>query len=533
MAKSPIIKVFLGSGTKAIDISDRITSFKYKRSIDHDETLEIDFEDADADWLMEQPQCYPGSPVKFSYGYIGGGMTLPITMSIGDIEPNYNGKTGTSLTIYNVSTTQTMKKLRGNKVFKGFTPKEIMIFLSQTCGVPIEVVTALFDPNSQKANLDYSTNPSADSVKVAAQSNLFDDGGGDIQINEDQFKNPLPNSIIVSVDSVYEEPIPSWPQGWETNYGTLVHMVELYGFDNIIYVEGGVIKVKPRNTASKPVRRITRGVSDVLSFKISYKEITRKGAQTKIGEFVFDAKTVENHVTIGDWHLVGSDGHISFIETNGRRVPLSVKQETEILQKALDAIIVKPDMTKAQTDSFNTAINVNDPDFKVYRNVDITVDDIERFLLGQAENASSRQDLKEQIAFARYGIQEAKEEMLTASLVELGIVGASINTLVTIAGFASMYNGNWFVWGVSDEITKSGGFITTTELRKGEGKDGALPTANANKTPANGTDVPPVYIGAYGWMDKSGINTNNPNVKVSNTPQQGTTTSKKAKITTR
>lgn len=470
---APIIKVTLGFGANQVDISDAVTTLTYKRSMTKDSVADMTIENDKVDWLLEQTACYAGSPMTFSYGFLSDKMSKPVTLALGDIEPSYSK--GVTLSITSADGSKPMKNTTSPKIYKGMSADDIAKEIAAYHQMEIVIQSFLFDPASQIQNINSETGISTNDTNQAHIQAYKDDTA---------YKTEAQFSIVSSFPTKFPK-FNSLPQAWHSNFHMLKLLAAFTGLGFVTYVNKGKLYFVQKFTNGKAVDTITRGITDnLISFNVKYRELNGNNAsQIALNNKKYTPASTDFVVSLGKYQLIASNG-VGYLKN--------------------------PDGSLSIADDANLKVAIDQTPFK---GTVFSVDDAKKFVIGHGGTYPSSAEEAEKDNVANIDVTAQKQKLLTADLVEVGNVDRDINSVITMAGIATRYCGNWFVEEVTDNITQNG-FITTSQVHKGETNDGIVPTKAPNLSQGDGSD-PVVHVSAVsgGW-DTTANNPNNKNQQI-------------------
>lgn len=429
MTASVISKVFLGAGPDGIDISDRVDSLNHTRSKDADDSSEVTLKDADAEWVLEQREFYPGKLVFISYGYIRGAVSPGYVLAIGEITAEYTAN-GLRVNCTLVDKGHKAKKITSSKVWKNVTIEDIAKTIADMHGLSLEIIR-------------------------------------------------LGSGGFIKYDSL--------PQGHASNMEFLQRLVSYEaGGEYEVYVQNDTLTITPRKTSSpsKETINVTKDAEKVIRFRLEYKPMK----DTDAGETGAAGK---EDVKAGAWQttLEGSaaDGTLT-------AVTVTPAGDTLYTPALGDEFIVNNLSQLYEKDQSGNLIpfrgNGKDIDLKeltehVWEAVSgvakMATKDMSAYTQGKTSVEPGAQDAGEVTNKANAKNKKARRKILQARLTEWGNPTRNVGDVLTIAGIATRYCGNWYVTAVTNTIA-TGGYTTTCILSKDALKRADVPAPAANTT---------------------------------------------------
>lgn len=453
MSQTITKKVYLGSDTNGIDISDRITRLLFAESIKQDDSLELYAQGEDARYLLELNEVRNGAPVIFNFGYVGGAISPTFRAVISDIEPDYTTD-GLNLVIKCGDRGRTLRKSRSKKVWKKKKTDQIFKEIADIHGLNtyIEIPAGGF---LEWASLPQESKTYMDFLQMLAAKEK--DG----------------------------------------NY--------------ICFVSGDDLHLVTRNLDEISKNTITVGQDDnLIRFSIRWRETTAPDSANEVGAGAHkvNVTSAANNIVLGNTGIYTATGAVYLKDKSGQRT-LLIREDgrfTPEARKVLgkDALTTIQQTTKdaAKYASANPQ-NVQKVGTATYvplsKNRETTVNNALASITNGSELfAPESQEEQETKNHANSIHKTAAQKVLTAELQEYGNPFRRMNTIITVAGVATRFVGNWLIETVSHEVG-SGDYITKCMLSKNGLKKGGVPVKGTTNTKAGDKkNDDKVYIGLQG-----------------------------------
>lgn len=448
-----IKSVWLGTSGNGMDISEYISSLKYRRGIDKDNSLEFIAESANAEYLLSLADFYPNKIITFSFGYMGGKVSAPYVVVITDIEPTYR-RSGLRLSVRCLDKGTTLKKVTSARVWKKKSTPEIVNEVAKMHGLKAEVV-------------------------------------------------PVDSSLSGNPQSQFRQ-WDSLPQANMNNMELLQHLADNEaGAEYIVYADNDTIHFKPIGTGSES-RRVydIKDTTEVEQFAMKYRETTIPG---EVGIGKADLKAKKHGVKINANHLAAlqnssflgqsvlfAQNAVMYAKKNGENVPIrglgtAIDATTGAMR---DLTLVAPPwatdankpvadvVSKVQpTKSAKTAQPSGKGSSSLVKTVvdgvkDFTgaVSDLKEgladdYTMGETYTAPSAMMAEDALAVARRKHHRNTRKLLTASLRLFGDPTMKLDTVITVTGIAERFIGNWYIESITDDLSMNG-YVTELELSK-------------------------------------------------------------------
>lgn len=435
--------VLLGKTMDSPDIGDLVETLTFTESVKKHNTLELRFSNFNAEQVQNNEAFYEGAPVICSFGFVEGEMSKPRLCVIADIEPDYAGGQGMTLTVKCIDKGISFKKGTSDKIWKNITTKGILEEICKAHGLTLNIEEPAAGFNT------YISLPQSDMT--------------DMQFIRQLARMQKPGNYFVSIQ------------------------------DN-------VLNFITRGTGNASVETVVIGNNpNVVRFSPRYKE-SSAGSEAS-GVSATDGLTGNSanpHSEDGgkrlqEHTLVTANGQIFVEKADGTRPPAFRKNVYQVGDKQYVEIT-----TDNQGRVVYANPNVpNKPEAAVTKNLAGEVAGyISNFVQGKTNIADNPvlDDITGPVVNHDY--KQERDKVLTATLIEYGNPSRTANSVITIEGekVYRKYVGNWYITEVVHDFL-IGGYSTRSTLSKdGLGGKGLVKSKEVNDTV--GEPQPVVLINA-------------------------------------
>lgn len=280
----------------------------------------------------------------------------------------------------------------------------------------------------------------------------------------------------------------SLPQGSKNDFQFLGELAQKEG-GYIFYIEDKTLHFK-KIDKTKPAKFLFTYGENIISFSPKYKESQQKGAGKKTSVKGFDPmnkKPIDGQATPEEPKLAKFDingGQVNNFGSGSSSASKSITPSTLPAGKTdFQSLLSAKDSQKEQTNGAGQYEGAN------YMHGDVTV-----FRPVQTKADADNQAKNEQkTAGKSTGTGGAK--VLTATLKADGNPTITTTDIVTIAGVAKRYSGNWFVIKATHDISPGSAYVLDVELNR----DGTGKPATKDGTKTNTSNTVNGSVGLRSW----------------------------------
>lgn len=431
--------MLLGKTMDSPDIGDKVDTLTFTESTKKHNTLELRFSNTNAEDVQNNEAFYEGAPVICSFGYIEGEMSLPRLCVIADIEPDYNGGQGMTLTVKCIDKGISFKKNTSSRIWKGMNTRQIIEEICTAHGLTL---------NIQEPTGGFTT-------------------------------------------------YTSLPQAGMTDMQFIRHLARKEKTGNyFVSIQDNVLNFLTRGKGNASVETVVIGDNpNVIRFSPRYKESSAGSeasgvsANNGLGGKSANPYSQADGKQLQEYTLVSSNGAMYLERADGQAVP-AFRKGTYQVGESTFVEITTDNTGRVVYSNPNTPAK---PEASVVKNLaDKATGYINNFFSGKSNIADA--PLQDDITTAEtnYDFKNARDKVLTATLLEYGNPSRTANSVITIDGekVYRKYLGNWYIEEVVHDFLLGGYQTRSTLTKDGLSGKGLVKSTSVNDT--EGTEQPGV-----------------------------------------